>query len=130
MLIVTFLATLFLELEFAILLDVLASFVVYLRRTSQPRLSIQTPDPADTKRRFRDASGLPECPQLQILPLDGSIWFGAVSHVADRFREQLARNPGQKRLLLFADGVNFVDVAGDRDPGEFSLTLACPSLNP
>jgi SulP family sulfate permease len=111
-LILTFLATLFLELEFAILLGVLASFVVYLRRTSQPGLSSQAPNPADPKRRFATAAGRQECPQLSIQRIDGSLWFGAVDYVSDRFREQRKRNPGQKHLMLLANSVNFVDVAG------------------
>lgn len=108
----TFLATLFLELEFAILLGVLASFVVYLRRTSKPALTVQVPDPEDDKRHFVKASGRAECPQIRILRIDGSLWFGAVSHAEELLREQLRRNPKQNHLLLLTDSMNFVDVAG------------------
>lgn len=111
-LLITFFATLFLELEFAILLGVLASFVVYLRRTSQPTLTALVPDPVDPKNRFVAAGDRPECPQLRLQRIDGSIWFGAVSHVSERFREHLTRRPKQKHLLLLTDSVNFVDVAG------------------
>jgi len=111
-LVITFLATLFLELEFAILLGVLASFMVYLRRTSQPAMTVQVPDPADRRRRLIPAGVHPECPQLCILRLDGSIWFGAVNHIQTRLRAQVAAKPQQKHLLLLMDGVNFVDVAG------------------
>ena len=111
-LLITFLATLFLELEFAILLGVLASFVVYLRRTSQPLLTVQVPDVLGPKHRFIAVGERPECPQLRIQRIDGSIWFGAVNHISERFREQLERRPKQKHLLLLTDSVNFVDVAG------------------
>jgi SulP family sulfate permease len=111
-LVITFFATLFLELEFAILLGVLASFVVYLRRTSQPTLSVQVPDPLDRKRHLRFAADRPQCPQLRIQRIDGSIWFGAVDYISEQFRPQMARRPDQKHLLLLIDGVNFVDVAG------------------
>jgi SulP family sulfate permease len=109
---ITFAATLFLELEFAILLGVLTSFLVYLRRTSQPRMTTQVPDPGASGRRFVAVHDLPECPQLRIVRVEGSIWFGAVSHIGDWLREQLRLSPGQKRLLIVADGVNFVDVSG------------------
>ncbi len=109
---ITFLATLFLELEFAILLGVLASFLVYLRRTSQPVLTVQVPDVVRPERRFVAVGERPECPQLRIQRIDGSIWFGAVNHISEHFREQLARHQKQKHLLLLTDSVNFVDVAG------------------
>ena len=108
----TFFATLFLELEFAILLGVLASFVVYLRRTSKPALTVQVPDPEDAKRQFVKASGRAECPQMRVLRIDGSLWFGAVSHAGELLREQFRRHPQQKQLLLLTDSMNFVDVAG------------------
>jgi len=108
----TFFATLFLQLEFAILLGVLASFVVYLRRTSRPALTVQVPDSADEKRRFVKASALTECPQLRLLRIDGSLWFGAVSHVGELLRQQFRRSPQQKHLVVIADSMNFLDVAG------------------
>ena len=111
-LVITFLSTLLLELEFAILLGVLASFVVYLRRTSQPTLSVQVPEAVGPKHRFVAVDERPECPQLRIQRIDGSIWFGAVNNISERFREQLARHHKQKHLLLLTDSVNFVDVAG------------------
>jgi SulP family sulfate permease len=111
-LLITFLATLFLELEFAILLGVLASFVVYLRRTSKPSFTTLVPDAVHPKNRLVAVGERPECPQLRIQRIDGSIWFGAVNHVMERFQEQLVRRPKQKYLILLVDSVNFVDVAG------------------
>jgi SulP family sulfate permease len=109
---ITFLATLFLELEFAILLGVLASFVVYLRRTSKPTFTTLVPDAVHPKNRLVAVGERPECPQLRIQRIDGSIWFGAVNHVMERFQEQMVRRTKQKHLMLLVDSVNFVDVAG------------------
>jgi SulP family sulfate permease len=75
-------------------------------------MTTQVPDPAAKGRRFVAVHDRPECPQLRIVRIDGSIWFGAVSHTADWLREQLRLSPGQKHLLIVADGVNFVDVSG------------------
>lgn len=111
-LLITFFSTLLLELEFAILLGVLASFVVYLRRTSKPEMMTQAPDSSDVKRRFVAASGRPECPQMKILRIDGSIWFGATDYVAERFRALWNKGHGPKHLMLLLDSVNFADVAG------------------
>jgi len=108
----TFVATLTLELEFAILLGVMLSLVVYLNRTSRPKVVSRVPNPADPKRAFTTDSRLPECPQLKIVRIDGSLFFGAVSHVAESLRRFREQNPQQNNLLLIASGINFIDVAG------------------
>jgi SulP family sulfate permease len=109
---VTFLAALFLDLEFAILLGVGLSLMAYLNRTSRPNLTERVPDPSLPKRRFNDAAHLPQCPQLRMVRIDGSLFFGAVSHVAERLRgmEKKDRNP--RNLIIIGNSMNFIDVAG------------------
>lgn len=82
---VTFFATLFLELEFAIYIGVFLSLIFYLQRTSQPHVAILAPDPNDPNRHFTNISRktLTECPQLKIVRIDGSLYYGAVDHVAN-----------------------------------------------
>jgi len=110
---VTFAATLFAELEFAILFGVTLSLVMYLNRTSQPAVRALAPAPDDPARKFRVvAPGMEECPQLKILRLEGSLYFGAVNHVAASLDEAREAAPAQKRLLLLVKGMNFVDVSG------------------
>ncbi len=108
----TFFATLFLELEFAIFLGVMLSLILYLSRTSRPRVVPRVPNPDDPRRKFTTDSRLPECPQLKIVRIDGSLFFGAVPHVRDVLKGYEANKPEQKHLLLVASGINFVDVAG------------------
>jgi len=109
---VTFIATLTLELEFAILLGVMLSLVVYLSRTSRPKVLTRVPDPTDPRRKFVTDSKLPECPQFKIVRIDGSLYFGAVNHVSESMRRFREQNPDQKYVLLVAIGINFLDVAG------------------
>jgi len=109
---VTFFSTLFLELEFAIMAGVLLSLVLYLNRTSRPQLLTRVPDPRTPGRDFVTDPSLPECPQLKLARLDGSLFFGAVSHVAETLAKMEERNPGQKHLAISATGINFIDVAG------------------
>ena len=111
-LVITFLATLLLELDFAILLGVLASLIVYLHRASQPSVLVRVPDPRTPRRHFTTDANLPECPQLTIVRIDGALFFGAVNFVAERLRIVGRRSRVQKHLLLFARSINFVDVAG------------------
>ncbi len=108
----TFFGTLFLELEFAIMLGVMLSLVIYLNRTSRPRIYDRIPDPNDAKRAFTTDTRLPECPQLKIMRVDGSLFFGAVPHVEHAMLQVDALHPEQKHLMLIGKGINFVDVAG------------------
>ncbi|WP_127477680.1 SulP family inorganic anion transporter [Sulfurivermis fontis] len=109
---VTFFATLFLELEFAILAGVILSLVLYINRTSKPKLLPRVPNPASPRREFVTDGTLPECPQLKLLRLDGSLFFGAVNHVAESMRRLTEGHPLQKHLMISATGINFIDVAG------------------
>jgi SulP family sulfate permease len=116
----TFLATLFLELQFAILLGIMLSLAIYLNRTSHPKTLIRVPDRRLESRAFVTDPMLPECPQLKIVRIDGSLYFGAVNHVRSNLQELARANPDQKQLLLIGSGINFIDMAG----AEFLLQLA------
>ncbi len=109
---VTFLAALFLDLEFAILLGVGLSLIAYLNRTSRPNLAERVPDPSLPKRRFNDATHLPQCPQLRMVRIDGSLFFGAVSHVAERLRNMEKKDRTPRNLAIIGSSMNFIDVAG------------------
>ncbi len=111
-LVTTFLATLLLELEFAILLGIVLSLVFYLAKTSRPLVLTRVPDPNDSERKFVTNPDLPECPQFKIARIDGSLFFGAINHVQQSFMEFREANPEQRYLLLVGPGINFLDVAG------------------
>jgi SulP family sulfate permease len=109
---VTLVATLTAQLEFAIYVGVLLSLMLYLMRTSRPRIVDVKPDPGEHSYLFTATSGLPDCPQLKILRISGSIFFGAVDHVQVMLQSVDATDPMQKHLLIDATGVNFIDIAG------------------
>jgi SulP family sulfate permease len=44
--------------------------------------------------------------------LGGSLFFGAVSHVAETLAKMEEHRPGQRHPILSATGINFIDVAG------------------
>jgi SulP family sulfate permease len=108
---VTLLATLFVQLEFAIYAGILLSLLLYLKRTSHPVILDVKPDPAEDSYHFSADTGLPDCPQLKCLRINGSVFFGAVDHVQQALHEIGERSP-QKHVLVVAGGINFVDVAG------------------
>ena len=108
----TFFAALFADLEFAIYAGVLMSVMLYLTRTSRPLILDVKPDPAPDSYHFTADSGLSDCPQLKMVRINGSLFFGAVDHVQRYLEEIDERNPGQKHVLAMASGINFVDMAG------------------
>ena len=109
---VTFFGALFLELEFAIFAGVMLSLILYLMRVSKPRIVSRTPDPRLPNRAFSSDPHLPQCPQLHILRIDGSLFFGSISHVQETFARLEDEHPLQKHLAIIAQGINFADVAG------------------
>jgi SulP family sulfate permease len=116
---VTAIATITVRLEFAIVLGTLLSLVVFLYRSARPAMRTMGFDRPQPERAFvviDDApAALPECPQLKLLRMEGSVYFGATQHVADRLHE-LRQAPGAigapKHLLVMAKSMNFVDPAG------------------
>ncbi len=109
---VTFFSALFLELEFAIFAGVLLSLVLYLERTSKPRIITLAPDPRLPGRAFSCEPEVAHCPQLRIVRIDGSLFFGAVPHVEAYFDRLRAKHPEAKHLAIVAEGINFVDLQG------------------
>ena len=133
---VTALATLALRLEVAVLAGVMLSLVVYLYRMARPALRSMGFDSQSPGRSFvvldevaglalplptlpglpaLPATPLPECPQLKLLRMEGSVWFGAVPHVADHLRglrqRAAASSQGQRHLLVMCKSMNSIDLA-------------------
>ena len=112
-LVITFLSALLLELDKAIFLGVLVSLLLYLRQTSNPQIHIRVPDPEMANRKFTDTRpGLPECKQMRLIRIDGSLFFGAVNTFQETLRRYEETDPLCKHLLIVMQGVNFIDVAG------------------
>lgn len=108
----TFLATLFLHLEFAIYVGVLLSLMVFLERTARPDIRDAVPAPGEHSYHFVPQTTEPDCCQLKMVFIDGPIYFGAVDHVQRRLRDIDALHPGHKHLLVLAPGINFIDSSG------------------
>ncbi|CAN5899555.1 SulP family inorganic anion transporter [soil metagenome] len=111
---VTALATMTIRIEMAILLGTILSLVTYLHRTSHPFMRVMGFDTTLPDRPFvvrADVpSPLPECPQLKMIRMEGEVYFGAVSYVADQLRELRAAPDAPKHLLVMAKSMNFIDV--------------------
>lgn len=109
---VTALSAVFLELELAIFAGVILSLVLYLEKVSKPTIMRRMPDPRSPKRSFVTDTSINECPQLRFARIDGSIFFGSVTHVQDTFDLFRSKSPEQKHLAIIANGIHFVDLQG------------------
>lgn len=114
-LLVTFFSTLFLELEFAIYLGVIISLVFFLKKTSTPEiptLSVDTNEKTG-KRSFININKKPlkQCPQLKIIRIDMSVYFGSINHIQQRI-SSIADNERIYHIMIDASGINFIDLAG------------------
>jgi SulP family sulfate permease len=108
---VTFFSALFLELEFAIFAGVLLSLVLYLERTSKPRMV--------TWRRTRGCRSAPSpasrrCPSARSCASCASTarCSSAPCPCGAAISTACASAPEQKHLAVIADGINFVDLQG------------------
>jgi SulP family sulfate permease len=106
----TFVATLLVPLEFAVLAGVILSLAIYIYRSSMPTVESVVPD--SNFQQFIFDPDAPVCPQLGVVKIQGSLFFGAASHVEDTLLANFDANPGQSVLLLRMHGVDRCDLAG------------------
>ncbi len=114
-LVATFLATLFLELEFAIYLGVILSLVFFLGRTSTPEIATLAPDIDSRYNKLiltdTDSKPLDECPHLKIVRIDMSVYFGSLNFIQSKFYS-ISEHQNRKHIVVISDGINFIDLAG------------------
>ncbi len=115
-LLTTFFATLFLELEFAIYMGVLLSLVLFLAKTSTPNIPVLSVDDDPSNKSHRkfvnvDEKPLLECPQVKIIRIDMSVYFGSVNHI-QKCISDIVEKEKINHILIEASGINFIDLAG------------------
>jgi SulP family sulfate permease len=114
-LLTTFFATLLLELQFAIYLGVLLSLVIFLSRTSTPSIPTLAFDDSSltgTRKLINiEIKPVKTCPQLKIIRIDMSIYFGSINHIQNRI-QQIVERDNIKHILIVASGINFIDLSG------------------
>jgi SulP family sulfate permease len=108
---VTLLGTLFFELETALFSGIILSLFFYLEKTSKPNIAVFGKNKDDRFINVIRDDLARECPQLKIIRIDGSIYFGAIE-VISNFLTELYESNESKHLLIISNGVNFIDLAG------------------
>lgn len=105
---VTLIGTL-IDLEKGIFIGIILSLMTFLYRTSRPAISAVVPDPEPDSYHCIPATDRLECPQVKMVRVNGSIFFGAMNHVQQNLLEIDEINPDAKHV---ASGINFIDIAG------------------
>jgi sulfate permease, SulP family len=106
----TFAGTLFLPIEFAVVIGILLSFGLYIARTSAPRVHSVLPNDDHSALVLRPEGT--ECPQLAVLDVHGDLYFGAVNQFEEHLLGKLEANPDLRFLLLRMHSVNQCDFSG------------------
>ncbi|MCP6756470.1 sodium-independent anion transporter, partial [Klebsiella pneumoniae] len=83
-------------------------------RTAKPGIDDCKPLPGQWPPGFANDTGLPDCPQLKIVRINGPIFFGDANYVSTALQRIDERNPMQRHLLIIGSGINFVDMEGAR----------------
>jgi SulP family sulfate permease len=107
---VTFLSTLLLNIEFAIYVGVLLSIGLHLAAVSHPRIRSMVPD-LNTGKMVGSGRG-ETCCQMEIVFIEGSIFFGSADFVLDDLQRRLRNHPGMANLLIRMHKVNTMDASG------------------
>jgi SulP family sulfate permease len=108
---VTLLGTL-VNLEKGIFVGIILSLLMYLHRTSRPAIHNVYPVGQKGSYMFEETRHHADCPQIEMLRINGSIFFGAVDHIQGHLLHIDEKHPLKKSVLITGRGINFVDVAG------------------
>jgi len=109
-LVITFLSTLFLNIEFAVYVGVLLSIGLHMATTSHPRIYSTVPD-FKTGKMAGAAHGR-MCCQMDIIRIEGSIFFGSAAFVQEDLRRRLKSHPELASILIRMHQVNNFDASG------------------
>lgn len=111
----TLAAGLFIELDFAIYVGVIASLCVFIYESASPEIPVIVPVQSQNgRRRFRDIGTRKAdlCPQVLIIRLDGPLFFGSVEHVQKRIKQLRKQHKTQNHWVLALKSVGKIDLAG------------------
>ena len=108
---VTFASVLLFSIETGILVGVLVTLILYLRRTSQPHMA-EVGRIADSEH-FRNVLRHPvqTCGHVLALRVDESLYFANTQALETYLLNSLADQPQVRHLLLICSAINFIDAS-------------------
>ena len=111
---VTFGAAFVFPLIYVVAIGITASLMVYVYKTSRPRVLPLVPTENFRHMRPSHESEDIQCPQLSILSIEGDLYFGAANHVEDLLRSHLPQFGARRFVLLQLQNMVRVDISGVR----------------
>lgn len=106
----TFAATLFIKLEFAVYVGIFLSIFLHLAKTSHPKITPVLPKKPGW-RMEEDKEDHP-CPQMAVVKLEGSLFFGSAEYTKNHLLLYLDNHPSMKHFILRLEGVEVLDASG------------------
>ncbi len=105
-----FVLSLLVKPDYALLIGVMISLMLFLWKTTHPRIVEVTRDP-DTHMFHNVRSGnAPRCRQLRHLRIDSEIYFGNAEFLLEHIEAHLDKDV--RFVLLNFQGVSFIDITG------------------
>ncbi len=111
---VTFGSVFLFPLVYAVAIGIAASLMVYVYKTSRPRVLSLVPTANFRHMRPVQDAKEDQCPQLSILSIEGDLYFGAANHVEDLLRSIAPRAGDRRFVLLQLQNMVQVDISGVR----------------
>lgn len=108
--VITFVATLLLDVQKGLLAGILYSLIVFIWRSSHPHMAEL--GWVEEEQGFRDLERYPEAetyPEGLILRIDSRLYFANMGFVEDQLREKLTGRLGVEWVVLDMSGVNDID---------------------
>lgn len=108
---IVFSLSLLLKPDYALLIGVLASLILFLWKTMRPRIVRMTKDPDLNMFVNADATERPGCPQILHVKLGNVVYFANAEYAARELRRRLAETPTPIRFLLIDfSAISFIDI--------------------
>lgn len=107
--IITFLATIFFDLEMAIYFGVFLSIALFVRKSANSKITKVIPRESDNKL-FPYEAGKPECFQISIYQIDGELFFGSINELENQIAK--FRNKKSNCVIFRMKQVHIIDASG------------------
>jgi SulP family sulfate permease len=110
-LMITLVITLAQGVESGIIVGILVSLGLYLKRTSQPHSALVGRVPGSEHFRNVERHEVETDPELAILRIDESLYFANARYLEDTVLALMAERPSLKHLVLACQAVNLIDAS-------------------
>lgn len=99
--------------DYALLIGVMISLMLFLWKTMHPRIVRISRDPGYNMFLNADVHNMPSCPQILHLRSDNAIYFANAEYTAEHILERLDEMEIRPKFLLFdCTAIGFIDITG------------------